>query len=211
MKEKYVLKDTNLFMGKLFVNINGILKEEDIYIPNIKTLKIEEDNLLYNSKPRYGDCHFLPINKDVVKKCADEIKDLKKRILDCKESKELNLKNVETIKILEKYGYNNKDHNIFPYIKYQKDNWIYEIVFVRFYKDNKRREVNCILNSLQFCAYSEGVRSIDYYPDSCNDGVIFQGEKACYYNPNSTFESSPQNIICEFVNFVKMVENIKTL
>lgn len=191
------IKNTKYYVGKLYIC-------NEIYTPNLKELNIDvkDDNLLYNPQKGMGDCHFLPQDCKVAEDCAKQIVCLKNRIMNVKQDN-VKLWASRGIRILGKYKYDNQKHNLFHYIRHKTENCTYEIMFIRFYKSEEELKINCILNSLQFCAYTGAVQSIDLYPASSKNGEVKKNENGIYYNPWSSFRTCPEDIIKEFIEFIK--------
>lgn len=201
MKSKIPLKETGYFVGDLFVNVQGRLLKIDPFIP--ETL---DDSFLYNKTKEMGDCHLVPIDKKVAEDCTTGIVKLKESLSKSDRYSFHCSKN--SVAILKPKGYDNSKHNLFHYLKYSDGKRNFEIIFIRFYKNEADKTVNCILNCLQFCSYIEPIHSIDYYPSSSENGKFYIKGNAMYYNPCCSFCSSVDEILDEFALFINKAKKL---
>lgn len=185
------------YVGELFVGGDSL----PIRYPG----ENEKDFLLNENK---GDFHILP--KEYQKELCENVKEKRKNIVD-----ELNwiiTNNHPELSLKEGTGKKGfisgvDESNYFRFIRIKKGDIPYDLIFNRFYIENKKDEsgnyktVNSILDKLQYSKGEDGFNYL-YYPDSPENGAKKGDDKNHYYNPQVSLDDDAKVIADDFITYV---------
>ena len=199
-----ILNLTGLNIDKLYQYDKGIVKEIDLYTPK------EKDEPFLHDKVS-GNFHLLPnetklfneISEDIGKKRDDILNKLEEKINEVDKKKIVIDKRAGSGGNIKKAPNNDfkSGGKLFSYIRVWKNYIPYDLMFIRFFIDENKKTVNCILKSFQFCR-GDFIRSYLAYPTSA-DSPAEKRVEFMYYNPEVTFDTPDDKVAECFLNFVK--------
>lgn len=214
--ENWYIERYKYVVGDVFLLKDKIMHPLGIYKP-----KDSDDPFLFDTCS--GNFHILPEKAPLLelksgKKLLIEFtKEIRKRVLKVLNTEAENNNKLSLRPGVGRYGdlrrkkLEYKDPtNYFKYIRVEKDSIPYDLIFNRFYMENREDEfgnkyfvVNSVLNELQY-SKGEDVENYKYYPESPRDGEFNpSGDgKYNYYNPKVSLYDEPVDIAKDFLAYV---------
>lgn len=214
------LGETDYYTGELYIHENEKIESIKLHIPNEEERK--KPKFIYDNNS--GNAHFFSDDVKKAIECSTQIKEKRKKVRAYLKKEETRINNIlddskwpTKIKVTRKGGTasfaNGTDYGeaqgIFYYIGVECETRNYDLIFIRFYKNDNKKTVNCILNSIQFEMYERKLLSINIYPESRDNGVYTPQNdisKGYYYNAPISFYDSVETIGNEFLKFIKLNE-----
>lgn len=214
-KEKIELGTTGYYIGEMHLKTKQGKNHLEIYMPNEE----EKQNKIFVFDENSGNAHFYPEDLKLAKELSNEIDNKRKEIHKALEQKIKKrnfttyilpkLRNNTAIKCTKGTQYYEADSYL-RFIRIKCNNRKYDLVFCRFYRNDEKKTINCILNELQF-EYTRNEKSYSIYPTSDKNGAKTYEEinkkKGYYYNPKVSLLDNPDDIADEFLDFITKSEN----
>lgn len=222
-------KDTGCYIGDLYYQVceDERIKMETFVGNEENTYeKLCETNFFYD--PGTENVHLFPKDVKRAERSANRIEAKRKEIMRKLASEITSIKKpgwvlngAETFKGfgVDAYvsGANGTAYSkigLFRCIRVTVDKRKYDMVFIRFYKDddnekvNDKKRVHCILNCLQFVKLVGGEKAKSIYPTTAKDSteeIESKGKagESYYYNPFVSFYDTEETICKAFIKFIE--------
>mgnify|MGYP004686841461 FL=1 len=189
----YEIKDSGLNPGKVKFQ-NEIF--QDIYCPDID----DPAKIVYD--PESGNIHLFPEQLDEARKISkammEKLNNLAKNSL-LKEYKPKK-RGFNRVPVFDSFEKCSRLKYLYAFLSIEVNGVTFDVLPFRMEKDKKI--VNCEFGAYQFCIEVNKLKSYRLYPKK-GDNRICMGDKEIYYTPNLDFESCDEEVIKEFLNYVK--------
>ena len=189
----YEIKDSGLNPGKVKFQ-NEIF--QDIYCADV------DDPAKIGSDPESGNIHLFPEQLDEARKISkammEKLNNLAKNSL-LKEYKPKK-RGFNRVPVFDSFEKCSRLKYLYAFLSIEVNGVTFDVLPFRMEKDKKI--VNCEFGAYQFCIEVNKLKSYRLYPKK-GDNRICMGDKEIYYTPNLDFESCDEEVIKEFLNYVK--------